>query len=109
MAVGLPLQPLMEQSTGAYGANVAAPTIGSQRTVSFQPIKSSPVVASCVTLPTTLPREQTATSSQLRTWDYKRTVLISVVQGNKGPCTGNYFICITNCVTPYRDTKHVPT
>ena len=41
VAVGLPLQPLMEQSTGAYGTNVVAPTIGSQRTVSFQPIKTS--------------------------------------------------------------------
>ena len=65
VAVGLPLQPLMGQSTGAYGTNVVAPTIGSQRTVSFQPIKTSPVVTSCVTLPTTLPREQTATTSQL--------------------------------------------
>ena len=65
VAVGLPLQPLMEQSTGVYGTSVEDPTIGSQRTVSFQPIKTSPVVTSCVRLPTTLPREQTATSSQL--------------------------------------------
>ena len=42
-----------------------APTIGSQRTILFQPIKTFSVVTSCVTLPTTLPREQTATSSQL--------------------------------------------
>ena len=65
VAVGLPLQPLMAESTGAYGDSVDAPTIGSQRTVSFQPIRTYPVVTSCVTLPTTLPREQTATSSQL--------------------------------------------
>ena len=51
--------------TGAYGTSVEDPTIGSQRTVSFQPIKASLVVTSCVTLPTTLPREQTETLSQL--------------------------------------------
>ena len=44
VAVGLPLQPLMEQSTRAYSTSVEDPTVGSQRTVSFQPIKTSPVV-----------------------------------------------------------------
>ena len=80
-AVELPLQPIMEQSTGLYDTNVEGPLIGSQRAVLLQPIKTSPVVMPCVTLLTIVPREQIVTSSQPP--GIKRTVLISVVQGNK--------------------------